>query len=160
MLAATDSLAERSSVSDRLVGTVLPLSFLELDEAVTGDDHLIWIVDVQRCGTCLEGSVGPWNALAEDVSLQRHVVVYGDEGLPAVAQRTLRGTKVMSATRELASALGPVLPSTKLLIDGNGTIIMADSRANVSVCGWSFEAQVGFLRGIFSADVIRRRPSF
>ncbi|MDE2661483.1 MAG: hypothetical protein OXI39_00560 [Gemmatimonadota bacterium] len=155
MVAATGSLAERSSVRDRLVGAVLPLSFLKIDEAESGGDHLVWIVDVERCRTCVEGNVGPWNALAEDMSLQRHVVLYGDQGLPAVAQRALRGTTVMSATRELASALGPILPSTKLLIDGSGTIIMADARDDASVCGWSFEAQVGSLRGVFSTDVIR-----
>ena len=159
VLAVTGSLAERSIVRDRLVGTVLPLSFLELDEVGTENKHLVWIVDVQRCVTCLDGNVGPWNALAEDMSLQRHVVLYGDEGLPGVSQRALRGTKVTSATHELAVALGPILPSTKLLIDGNGTVLMADSRTNASVCGWSFEAQVGSLRGILSTNTIRnQRP--
>lgn len=155
-VATVGSLAERSSVRDRLIGTVVPLSSLGLEEATAADAHLVWVVDVARCVRCLDRNVGPWNALAVDSSLQRHVVLYGAERLQLGALRALRGTKLTSASREeLDSTLGPLLPSTKLLIDAAGTVVMADSRTIASGCRWSFEAQLGVLRGIFTTDIIR-----
>ncbi len=155
-LVAADSRAVEAMVRDRLVGTSVPLSFLALDEPDPGDAHLIWLVDIEHCPSCLAGAHPAWNALGEDASLRRHLVVFEEDEVPEAVRRTLRGTKVTSASREeLDAAFGSRLPSTKLLVDGDGIVLLADSRAGVSECDWSFEAQVGALRGTLASGVIR-----
>ena len=160
-LVATGSRAEQSSVRDRLVGAPAPLSFLALDEVDPADTHLLWVVDLARCPACLTGAIPEWNALGEDVSLRRHVVVLGEGEVPAADRRALRGTTVTSASRdELDAAFGPLLPSTKLLVGGDGIVLMADSRAVPLECDWSFEAQVGALRGTLASGVIRSQRQY
>ena len=89
-------------------------------------------------------------------------VVFGWWGMGKcqyVARRALRGTEFASLSREeLDAALGPIFPNTKVLIDGSGTVLMADARTATSECGWSFEAQVGALRGVIASSVIRSQP--
>lgn len=65
---------------------------------------------------------------------------------------------VRIATDSVVLALGAVLPNTKLLIDDGGIVLMADSRSASSECGWSFDAQVGALRRIFTGETIRNQP--
>ena len=155
-LVAADSRAVEAMVRDRLVGTSVPLSFLALDEPDPGDAHLIWLVDLEDCPSCLAGANPAWNALGEDVFLRRHLVVFEEDEVPEAARRALRGMTVTSASREeLDAAFGPLLASTKLLVDGDGIVLLADSRAAASECDWSFEAQVGALRGTLAAGVIR-----
>ena len=155
-LTVADSRAVEASVRDRLVGARVPLSFLALDEPDPGDAHLIWVVDLERCPSCLAGANPAWNALGEDASLRRHLVVFEEDGVPEAARRVLRGATVMSASREeLDAAFGSLLPSTKLLVGGDGIVLLADSRGAPSECDWSFEAQVGALRGTLASGVIR-----
>ncbi len=155
-LQSTAPLAERSSVRDRLVGRAVSLSWLGLEEPDPAEAHLVWIVDLARCQTCLSGRPAVWNALGDDDSLRRHVVVFDTDDVPEDGRRSLRGTALTEARRrDVQAALGPLLPNTKLLIDGAGVVVMADSRAVGSDCGWSFEAQVGALRGTLSTGVIR-----
>ena len=144
-LRLTAPLAERSSVQDRLVGTRLSLPTLDWqatsvdDRSGDGQLRLLWIVDIERCPVCFGVGLGIWNA--ED------------------ARRALRGTTITSVSREeMDLALGPLLPNTKILVDGSGTVLMADSRTAASECGWSFEAQVGALRGVLASSVIRSQP--
>ena len=58
----------------------------------------------------------------------------------------------------MEAALDPLLPNTKGLVDESGTVLLTDSRAAASECGWSFEAQVGALRGVLTGKVIRSQP--
>ena len=158
-LRATGPLVERTSVRDRLVGTSASLSWLGLEEPDPAEAHLVWIVDVARCRTCLSGRSAVWNALGDDTSLKRHVVVVGDDDVPQDARRALRGTTFTAASRQdLEAAFGPLLPSTKLLVDRTGVVLMADSRKAASDCGWNFEAQVGVLRGTLTTGLIRSQP--
>ena len=129
------------------------------DRLGEADAVLLWIVDLERCPTCLESGFAVWNALGEDSLLERRLWVVGDGEVPVVARRVIRGTTFASLSREeLDAALGPIFPNTKVLIDGNGTVLMADARTATSECGWSFEAQVGALRGVIASSVIRSQP--
>ena len=159
------ALAERPTVVDRLVGRRVPLDFLRETIGIPDDDRdvvevrLLWIVDLERCANCLTGGFAVWNALAEDRSVSRHLVVVGEMEVPDHASRALRGTTIAAASREeIETVLGPLLPDTKALVDHGGTILMSDSRAAASECGWSFEAQVGALRGVLASGVIRSQP--
>lgn len=159
-LKLTTPLVERASVRDRLVGTSVSLSSFDLDRPDAADAHLLWIVDLARCPTCLNAGVAVWNALGDDAFLKRHVVVFGDDDVLDEARRALRGTTFTTASRQdLEAAFGPLLPNTKLLVDGAGVVVLADSRTAASDCGWSFEAQVGALRGTLTAGLIRTQPS-
>lgn len=159
--------AERSSALDRLLGRRVPLTFLaeitEVEEQGrdVAESHLLWIVDLERCATCLSERFAIWNMLAEDSAVSRHLLVLGDEGLPQFARRALRGTTIItSLSRERIDAVfGPLLPNTKVLLDRSGVILMSDSRTEGTKCGWSFEAQVGALHGILTSEVIRSQPS-
>ena len=159
------ALAERATVLDRLVGRRVPLDFLHETIGIPDGDRdvvevrLLWIVDLERCANCLTGGFAVWNALAEDRSVSRHLLVVGAREVPDHASRALRGTTIAAASREeIETALGPLLPDTKALVDHSGTILMSDSRAAASECGWSFEAQVGAVRGVLASGVIRSQP--
>lgn len=161
VIQVTGGVADRLFVQDRLVGAELQLPFLQHEAA--GDSsgsryRLLWIVDIERCTTCLTTSFGLWNALSRDGDLTRHLLVIGltDREIPRSARRGLRGTRIKSLSRKQAlAAFGPLLGNTKILVDHTGTVIMADSRQDALSCAWSFEAQVGILRGIFSSEAIR-----
>ena len=150
---------------DRLVGRPVPLDFLRETVGIPDDDrdvvevHLLRIVDLERCANCLTGGFAVWNALAEDRSVSRHLLVVGEGEVPDHASRALHGTTIAAASREeIETVLGPLLPDTRTLVDQSGTILMSDSRAAASECGWSFEAQVGALRGVLASGVIRGQP--
>lgn len=162
----TAAQAERSSVLDRLTGRRVPLPLLhEIIGAEQGRDvtefGLLWIVDLERCATCLTDRFAVWNMLAEDPSIGRYLLVFGDGKVPQFVPRALRGTTIItSVSREqIDTIFGPLLPNTKVLFDRSGMILMSDSRTAGSKCGWSFEAQVGALHGILTSDVIRSQPS-
>lgn len=157
-LVAAGAGADEARVRDRLVGAPVALSLPSLDEPGAAEAHLLWIVDLERCPACLAGANPAWNALEADVSLRRHLIVVEGGDMPEAVRRMLRGTTVASVSAEEAdAAFGPLLPSTKLLVDAEGIVLAADSRATASDCGWSFEAQVGALRGTLAAGVIRRQ---
>ena len=140
------------------MGTHVSLPMLQRSEDLGAGDgaKLVWVVDSDRCDRCFDGGIGAWNALAPDSSLSRHVLVYGGGGLPGEVRRALRGTTITKVSREeVEEALGPLLPTTKLLVGGEGTVLLADSRTANSECGWSFEAQVGVLRGVLPSAMIR-----
>lgn len=153
--------ADRLVVQDRLVGAELRLPFLLHHATGSSSDSgysLLWIVDIERCATCLTGRFGLWNGLSRDESLTRHLLVVGlaEHEIPGNARQGLRGTRIKSLSREQALAdFGPLLGNTKILVDHTGTVVMADSRQNALSCAWSFEAQVGSLLGIFPSEAIR-----
>lgn len=151
-------MANRTLVRDRLVGKRVSLPMIERSDGVgaDGEAELVWVVDSDRCDRCFGDGVAGWNALAADSSLRRHLLVFGARGLPGEVRRALRGTTVTTATREeVDAALGPLLPTTKFLVGAEGTVLLADSRTANSECGWSFEAQVGVLRGVLPSALIR-----
>lgn len=160
--------AERLRVQDRLVGGQVDLSFLEDTLAVTGDprsnqdSHLLWIVDLERCPTCLGGGFAIWNELSKDPLLNRHLLVVGvrEGAIPGHARRALTGTAIAFLSREqVEESFGSLsVPNTKMLTDGEGTVLMADARPVTSECGWSFEAQIGALRGVLGTRAIRYQP--
>lgn len=157
-LQSTGPLADRTLARDRLVGTLVSLPMIQRSEdlGAGGNAKLVWVVDSDRCDMCFEDGTEAWNALAADTSLRRHVLVYGGGGLPGEVRRALRGTAITKTSREeVEEALGPLLPTTKLLVGGDGTVLLADSRTANSECGWSFEAQVGVLRGVLPSALIR-----
>ena len=157
-----DSAAARSAIHDRLVGARVDLSLLggaisEATESVA--TTLLWVVDPESCGRCMAEGFGAWDALGADLELRRRLVVVGDGQLPPDARRAVRGTDVVTASRgDVSLALGAVFPNTKLLVDGGGIVLMADSRSASSECGWSFDAQVGALRGVLTGETIRSQP--
>ena len=160
-----NALASRTAVHDRLIGSRMPLTLLGKTEPPdSGSDtgvqkHLVWIVDTDLCGHCLTEGIGTWNALSSDPSLRLRLIVASGGVVPASARRGLRGTEIVSVSKEeLVAALGPLLPNTKALVDGNGIILLADSRNAGSECGWSFDAQVGALRGVLASSTVRNSP--
>ena len=162
VLQARDAGAARNAIQDRLVGARVDLGLL--GGAITNPprptaDVLLWVVEPDSCGRCVAEGFGAWDALGADLALRRRLVVVGDGELPEEARRALRGTEVVRVPTDSAVlALGAVLPNTKLLIDDGGIVLMADSRSASSECGWSFDAQVGALRGIFTGETIRNQP--
>ena len=162
-LASAAPRASRSLIQDRLIGTRVSATLLPgtIRHTPTANGksqsaHLIWIVDLESCNGCVRTQASTWNALRSDPTLQRHLVVSGDTTGLGTATRALVGTSVRIASAdEIASTFGFLLPNTQLLVDGEGVIVMADSRTAVSECGWNFAAQVGSLRGILTSDLLR-----
>jgi len=163
-LSIQDALASRTAVHDRLVGRSIPLTLFgrsaSPDSATpeSTEAHLLWIADPDLCPRCLTEGLASWNALGDDPALQRRLIVVGGGEVPAGARRALRGTAIVSVGKEeLTAALGPLLPNTKILVDGSGIILLADSRSAGSECGWSFDAQVGALRGVLASHLVRNQ---
>ena len=76
-----------------------------------------------------------------------------------MARRAVRDTEIVSMSKEeLVAAVGPLLSNTKLLVDGSGIVLLADARSGGSECGWSFDAQVGALRGVLPSHLVRNQP--
>ncbi len=163
-LASTAPLVVRSIIQDRLIGSRVPATVFSgtIGNGPVADGepplaHLLWIVDLDNCHGCLRAGISWWNALSRDPTLGRHLVVSGDTTGLGPMMRAPLGTDVKAAPAdEIASALGLLLPNTQLLIDGEGIIVMADSRTTGSDCGWSFAAQVGSLRGTLTSELIRK----
>ncbi len=152
--------AARNAIQDRLVGARVDVGLLGGAMAQPpAADVMLWVVDPDSCGRCVAEGFGAWDALGADLALSRRLVVVGEGKLPEEARRALRGTEVVRVSRDSALlALGAVLPNTKLLIDDDGIVLMADSRSASSECGWSFDAQVGALRGVLTGETIRNQP--
>lgn len=156
--------AARTTTHDRLIGTRVPSHFWrqlaqQAEVATDKGARLLWIVDTDRCERCLADGLGAWNALANDSTLVRQLVAVGDAPVPEEAKRALRGTPATVMTREdLQTTFGNLLPNTKMLIDGKGIILLADSRNTGSECGWSFDAQVGAIRGSLASELVRNQP--
>lgn len=148
----------RARTYDRLMGTRLKLASLTGGGETEGP-AVIWVVDLDSCKGCLD-TVTPWlelEKLGGDYDLHFLMVGGGDQLTVAESRaRLFRRTNVMRKPRDsIFAALGPTLPSTKLLVDPNGIILLVDSRSSGQECGWSFEAQVGALLGLETAHGIR-----
>jgi len=161
-LAAAAPLLSRTLIQDRLVGMPMPATIFQNalgaaeTDAAKSTAHLFWIVDLDRCDGCLPAGIVGWNALRGDPTLIRNLVVAGDTAGLGRSTRALAGTNItVAGTDPISSAFGFLLPSTQLLVDRDGIIVMADSRTAVLDCGWNFAAQVGSLRGTLTSDLIR-----
>jgi hypothetical protein len=161
--------AARAQAQDRLVGTVVDVAALSGGMERRGDGNvphrpaIVWLLDLDRCSGCFD-SVGEWTRLERLDDHDALLILIGDR-TPAVDARlrALRRTEVRWTDRErVHDQLGPVLANTRLLLDEDGIALLVDSRAVGQDCGWSFEAQVGALKGLNSAWAIRqsavRRP--
>lgn len=153
----------RAAVQDALIGRTIDLGRLGIapDPAEAGAEAprrpaLIWVLDLDRCQGCFD-SVTEWAQLERLAEHDRHMVLTGEPTSDVLARlRVLRATSVVRNLRDSVTALlGPTLANTKLLVDPTGIILLADSRSSGQDCGWSFEAQVGALRGLGSAARIR-----
>lgn len=160
-----NAMASRTAVHDRLIGRRIPLTLLgktappDSGNDISAQKHLVWIVDTDLCRRCLTEGIGTWNALSDDPRLRLRLIVASGGVVPESARRALRGTDIVSMSKEeLVAALGPLLPNTKALVDGSGIILLADSRNAGSECGWSFDAQVGALRGVLASSTVRNTP--
>ena len=151
----------RTLIRDRLLGKEVDLRGLGVarpsPESVDGQPVLLWILDLERCSRCV-GAIAEWTQLERQ--LPDHVfalLVIGDPSPPLAALlRAPRRTVIVDTDRSsVFASLGPLLPSTKVLLDPSGIVVMVDSRASARDCGWSFEAQVGALLGVSSARTIR-----
>jgi hypothetical protein len=148
----------RLEIHDRLIGESLDIGRLMKRplRAPVGGRLVIWIVDLDHCGGCL-GDIGGWKRLESLSGVELAVLYVADGGVQDLGSpfRALQGTVVERVTRRsVSSVLGPLLPSTKLLLDQNGTILLADSRRSNS-CNWSFDALVEALLGEGSPVIIR-----
>jgi hypothetical protein len=154
---------QRSIISDRLIGSYFPPEILDLpgwetnaaEGSVAG--RLVWIIDPDRCFACLE-AVASWNQVAVLPAVEAHVLILGPDWGPSLrSSSVLRSTKSRAATSaEIEGAFGELLPSTKLWVGLQGTILLADSRHSGQSCGWSLEAQVAAILGLGPSSWIRR----
>lgn len=156
--AAANQLAEavalRQAATDRLVGIRLPLLF----ESKPPNTHqsgtagsspaLYWIVNPGICRDCF-GDAGHWNSLAASGAFSAGVVMLDltEEAAHRIAERShLRGTILTMPSTRLSTMIGMELPaSTKLLLDGDGTVLLVDARISHARCQWYFEGLVGRL---------------
>lgn len=156
--------AARMLAQDRLIGGRIDLASLVPQSAlraeVDASPTVVWLLDMERCPDCFD-SLGPWSRL-ETLEDHRFLLVYtGTPSKTAKARlRSLTTTEVIQTKPELvAQAVGWVPPNTKLLVDGSGIVLLADSRNMATDCGWSFEAQVGALKGLNTSLAIRGIPT-
>lgn len=153
--------AARAVIQDRLTGARIDLESL----IPRGSSHstpeqlpaVVWILDMARCPDCFD-NLGPWSRL-ETLGGHRFLLVY--TGTPSGEVegrlRSLTTTRVFQTTPErVTETLGWILPNTKLLLDEGGVAVLVDSRTSASECGWSFDAQIGALKGVNSSLAIRR----
>jgi hypothetical protein len=147
----------RSTIQDRLIGSRLDLDFVPIGESQR-PYSLVWIVDLDLCEGCID-SVVEWTVLDRLDGYARYLVLTGSRSGASVVRarrRALASTTIVPATREaVRSAVGQLLPSTKLLLDSTGVVLMADTRTSGQLCGWSFDAQVGALMGVTPVSRIR-----
>lgn len=140
--------ARRSHAHDRLLGRVIDVGGLvgEDRQSTAGGSAggtLLWILDLDNCVACLD-EVMEWALLEGIQSYAPVLLVLGGPDENALVQlRALRRTVVRRVDRgEVARRLGPLLPSTKLLLDSMGMAVLVDSRSVGLGCALSFESQV------------------
>lgn len=154
----------RISFQDRIIGSAVDLRRLggitNLGPAA-GRPALIWVIDLDSCHSCFD-TVTWWMELEQRLADHDLVLLLAGEATSPGIQariRILGRTKVVEVHRDsVVEEVGATLASTKILLDDSGVVLLADSRSSGQECGWSFEAQVGVLRGLPVADLIRSTP--
>jgi hypothetical protein len=151
--------AQRAYVHDRLVGTRIDLD--QLTERLSGETSLpglaiTWILDLEACADCFN-NIGGWSRLERLTDYELVLFLLGEPSGRVQGQlASLTRTDVRNISRDqLVATLGYVLPSTKLLLNADGFILLVDSRSTAQDCAWSFEAQLGAIEGVVNANAIR-----
>ena len=162
-IARLEAPAARTLVQDGLIGRRIELASLappgELPAGLGAGPVVLWFLDMEICADCFD-NLGPWSRLE---TLEGHRFLLVHTGTPTETVRgrlrSLTRTQVVETSpARIAAALGRVLPNTKLLIDEEGIVVLADGRHLATECGWSFEAQLGALEGLNSSHLIRGVP--
>ncbi|MDP2959519.1 MAG: hypothetical protein Q8N53_24075 [Longimicrobiales bacterium] len=155
--------ALRAQVQDAMVGNPFPIDSLPgiaLGGVTYGPAGLIWVVMAKGCPGCLE-DVDDWNMVANSGEIVTALVLVGaSKDEMAFANRVLSdSTAVIGLTQEVGEAwFGWMMPNTQMVVDRNGYILSADSRASGPECGWNFSSQVGAQLGLLAPSEIRGRP--
>lgn len=163
VIAETRLSSLRAEGQDRLIGKRIDVATLTSNTAARPTDTtrrstLIWVVELDRCSGCFD-TVSEWARLEQIAAYDLKLVLVG-HSTPAVEARlrALGRTTVRWGKQErVDSALGNVLPNTKLLLDPDGIALLVDTRASGQECGWNFEAQIGALQGLGTAGAIRTK---
>lgn len=149
--------AARAVSQDQLIGRALALRDIAPASVPEDTRHMfLWVVDLDRCFGCFD-SVAQWARLELLLNYRFRLLLVGAPNPQVKARlRVLSKTSTAIVTREEARRLiGNTLPSTKLLLNEEGVVLLADSRSSGQNCGWNFEAQVGALVGALPARAIR-----
>ena len=136
-----ESQAAKASAHDRISGTVLDLANLLEDSDQSGEvATAIWIVDGSRCWNCF-GYLGPWVRLKAFDEIATKVLVVGGPLTEAYGVfRTLGSDVQIRADRGVVDdLLGPIPPSTKILVDSRGTVLVFDGQQSRASCDGAFE---------------------
>ncbi|MGH7467409.1 MAG: hypothetical protein ACRENP_05420 [Longimicrobiales bacterium] len=149
----------RAQAQDRLIGSTLKLARVDaVRQARTNGSRrmLMWIVNLDKCSGCFD-AVGEWTRLEQLSDHDAFLLLIGQRTPEVEARlRALDKTHVTSLSADAAAQIfGPLLANTKLLVDPDGIVLLADSRAGGQECGWSFEAQVGAVMGATAGNSIR-----
>ena len=160
----TEEHVARIAAINQLTGTSLPpvlvrtLSGEQVDLLDVIANRPTWIIDVEECVSCLD-VVGDWNSAAAKGILG--VVVLMGVNLER-ASKIRDGARILlpvyvDSHRQLGRSMQLRLPSTHLLVNDNGTVLLIDTFSRHSRCEWNFPAQVSAIRGD-NKDVRIRAP--
>ena len=136
--------AARMLEADRLGGLALPSSLSEWMRPATSSRRplLVWIIRPDECLGCL-AELDLWNSLSTPDSPVVPVLVIGERDsvqVRGIAQRAgLRTPVVPDPGRLVERTLHLRLPSTKMLVSENDTILVVDARFPAQACSWSLE---------------------
>lgn len=161
MLRRASTVAESAALRDRLMGRSLggePLfsAVTSATEKVTA----LWILRLEECIDCLS-MASEWDRLGRSQVIDAVIVMVGTpsahDARRLAALSHARSIQLPSAV--VGQAIGWSLPSTKLVIDRIGTVLMVDGRSDVKECKWSFERQLEALLGLKTAAIRNPRPA-
>ncbi len=142
-------MASRSHVQDNLMGAQFGSLVASNPDGPDASKHrLLWILDVERCLDCLK-DLSPWWSLRDYPGLGREVWVVGDPSAYDRELSTLGGNTAFKSRLEVRELVGATLPSTKLLLDPSGVVVLSDARWSEASCAWSFE---GVVRALLYRD--------
>lgn len=157
-LAAIAPDALRTRLQDRLTGQRVDLAALtgKQGSGRRAAPAIVWLLDPQACPHCLD-SAAEWSRLAVRAPHDMLLLVLDADtaSLPPIARSLARTRIVRVPAARAEQQLGPLLPSTRLVLDSDGTVLLVDSRAGGSRCEWSFAGQVTALLNLDTAAVIR-----
>lgn len=153
----------RAEGQDRLIGKRIDLQSLVpvrpmVVSAEAKRSTLVWVLQLDRCSGCFD-TVSEWVRL-EQLSDYDLILVLVGRSTPAVEARLRALSRTVvhwGSQARVDSALGDVLPNTKLLLDSLGVAVLVDTRASGQECGWNFEAQISALAGVGQATAIRTK---
>jgi hypothetical protein len=155
------SVAQRAAVVDRITGTYFPedlLSALGSESEPSEElDQLIWVLTPSECPGCLS-QTDEWNSLSANAAL-RTILIFAGVGSRDVERLVdrlrIRGEVLADPTSVSRVSLQLPLPSTYMLVAGDGKVLLVDSRYPAQACGWSFLQQLAALRRVTLPEEVR-----